>query len=504
MTTRTHPRNHGSKTGPGQASGREQARQPAELAGVRSPAVPTRLGRYELGDVLTARPMVGDLVTAQAVSDGRALCLRIFGSRVSADPVFRRELKDIARDLRNASTSVVLAPKQIEVIDSHLVTILPFLPGRSLAERARDGALDWDALIPAFAPLAVALDALHALGHRHPEIHPGTVFIDDASSRARLTDVYPATWGAVRPTPLPTALGNLPFLSPEELAGEAVTAGSNVYSLAAVLYWALAGVAPHAGERLSSTLRAHLRDNPPPVRTWWPELPAEAEEALARGLRTDPRGRPRSAGVLVAEVGRALGLRDAHGLELRLEPRHPTTAGRRSPRRGPGGRRGLHAAIATGLVSLTAGWLGIHAGHRDSTPPAPSPPASTVRPSPNYAPVLARLSRDAPPAARRLAEARGTARTAAASRQVAGVYRTAAQGVGSISPPAAVRPLHSQVVADLRALAGTYDDFAAATSRGRRVSAVTAQRAAVRIRQRTTADLKRFVRSTDASRSTSG
>jgi hypothetical protein len=470
-----------------------------------SPAAGVRFGRYEVGEVLLTRPMVGDLVMAQEVTDGRALCLRVFGPRASADARFRRGLRAIAKDLRNASTSVVLAPRRVEVIDSSLVTVLPFIPGRSLAARAADGSLDREALIPAFAPLALGLDALHALGLRHPEIHPGAVFVDDASSRARLTDVYPTTWGA-RPTPLPSALGNLPFLSPEELAGEEPTTRSNVYSLAAVLYWALGGGYPHTGGGVGATLYAHLRDAPPALRTRRPDLPAEADDAFARGLATDPDLRPRSAGVLVAELGRALGVPDELGLGLRLESPLRPTPRRRSPVRGWGGRGGSRAAIATAMVllGLAGAWLGAHTGHRDASRPVTPPERLIVRRAPGYAPVLARLSRDAPPAARHLALARGAGATAAASRRVAGVYRAAAQGVDSIPPPATARPLHTRVVTDLRALAGAYEDFARATRGGHRARAVAAQRTAVRVRRRTAGDLRRFVRGTNGPRSASG
>lgn len=139
-------------------------------------------------------------------------------------------------------------------------------------------------------------------------------------------------------------------MSPEHLRGEALTARSDVYSLAVVLWQALAGRPPFEGSD-AAKIQAHLFEAPPLVTDYRPELPRELDDVLQRALARDPAERPRSASALLAEVQRAFSMpQGARSPEADAVParsaasetaRQPIGDGRRSePTPADGGLRG--------------------------------------------------------------------------------------------------------------------------------------------------------------------
>lgn len=80
-----------------------------------------------------------------------------------------------------------------------------------------------------------------------------------------------------------------PYVAPEVLAGERPTARSDVYSLGALLYLLLCGVAPKQGGTPAPSLLQPL-------------LPAAVDEIVARCMQDDPKARPADASTVRAQV----------------------------------------------------------------------------------------------------------------------------------------------------------------------------------------------------------
>src|SRR5207237_10500415 len=73
-------------------------------------------------------------------------------------------------------------------------------------------------------------------------------------------------------------VGTAEYMSPEQASGEKrIDARSDVYALAAVLYEMLAGEPPFTGPSAQAIVARVLSDNPRPIRTLRPNLPAQVE-----------------------------------------------------------------------------------------------------------------------------------------------------------------------------------------------------------------------------------
>ena len=99
-----------------------------------------------------------------------------------------------------------------------------------------------------------------------------------------------------------TVAGTLTYMSPEQAAGHAVDARSDIFSLGTMLYEMAVGTNPFRDESTSVTIGRILEASfdPPSVRGV--ELSLELEAVISRCLQKHPDDRYDDAGELAAEL----------------------------------------------------------------------------------------------------------------------------------------------------------------------------------------------------------
>lgn len=128
--------------------------------------------------------------------------------------------------------------------------------------------------------LCDGLSAIHAVGILHLNIHPGNIVLE-GDTAARLCDVSPVPEGGARSRRIGSQhelLGADPgYAAPEQMLGKPVSAGTDIYSLATVLYELVAGEPLWVG---SSLAEIGLRKTREEV-----QLPDRFPRALRRALQ---------------------------------------------------------------------------------------------------------------------------------------------------------------------------------------------------------------------------
>ncbi len=163
----------------------------------------------------------------------------------------------------------------------------------SLRERLQQGALTLLETARLIDQIAAALTVAHRNGVVHRDIKPANILLDDEGN------AYLSDFGIARDlvpvgetTPLDLLASSPAYQSPEQIAAQPVTPGTDIYSLGIVIYEALTGQHPFPGESTSARLRDRQLSEPlPAVHDVRPDLPAEINEVIWQATAKDPAQR---------------------------------------------------------------------------------------------------------------------------------------------------------------------------------------------------------------------
>src|SRR6185503_17221396 len=100
-------------------------------------------------------------------------------------------------------------------------------------------------------------------------------------------------------------VGTIAYMSPEQAAGQAVDARSDIFSFGVVLYELLAGRRPFEGATDLERLQALIGQPPRPLSESSPDLPADLRNLVEKALEKDPAERYQTARELVVDLRRS-------------------------------------------------------------------------------------------------------------------------------------------------------------------------------------------------------
>ena len=244
-----------------------------------------RVGNYRLIRQL-GRGGMGTVHEAEDLEAGRRVAVKLLSPGVVATPEaverFRREGR-LASAIAHPRCVFVLAADE-DRGDPFIA--MELMTGENLQDLvAREGPL---AVVVAVAKILDVVEGLaeaHRLGVIHRDVKPSNCFLeadgrvkvgDFGLSKSMGVDAGLTRTGAFLGTPL--------YASPEQIKAEELDAQTDVYSVAATLYFLLTGRAPHEGRDAASTLAKIVSETPPTVRSLRPEVPRELEAAVMKGL----------------------------------------------------------------------------------------------------------------------------------------------------------------------------------------------------------------------------
>jgi serine/threonine-protein kinase len=249
------------------------------------------------------------MVYGATAPDGTRVALKLVKADYARDDTFRRRF---SREARIAQT--IENPHVVPVLDTGEHDGLPYLTerfveGGSLHDKlTREGRLDVSTTVRLCGQVADGLEALWAAGMVHRDIKPGNILLD-RDGDAHITDFGLAKDTQATALTLPgQALGSMDYMAPEQIRGEPVTAATDIYALACVMFECLRGRPPFADRQGMRVLWAHLQDEPSDPCEGRDDVPPGFSEAVMLGLRKDAEQRPKTGSAYARALSEAAGI----------------------------------------------------------------------------------------------------------------------------------------------------------------------------------------------------
>jgi eukaryotic-like serine/threonine-protein kinase len=278
---------------------------------------------------------MGEIYLARDRELGRQVAIKLLDERFAGDESLRRRFQ------REALTAARLSgqPHVVTIFDvgewrGRPFIVMEYLPGGTLADRARERPVDRGHALAWLAQAAAALDAAHAEGIVHRDVKPQNLLFDGRG------DLQVVDFGIARAiddttggmTATGTILGTAGYLSPEQARGEPTSPASDRYGLAVVAYELLTGGRPFEGGSATAEAAAHIHHPVPPASERGVGLPRRVDAVFERGLAKRPEDRYGSAADFVAALSAALRPQEATA-RTRVLPAAtpPPSERRRSP-----------------------------------------------------------------------------------------------------------------------------------------------------------------------------
>jgi eukaryotic-like serine/threonine-protein kinase len=261
-----------------------------------------RLGPYEIQCLLGIGGM-GEVYRAKDTRLNRDVAVKVLPELFADDP------ETLARFSREAQLLASLNHPHIAQIYGleNGAIVMELVDGSTLADRIARGAIPLDDALPIARQIAEALEAAHDRGIMHRDLKPanikltagGSVKVLDFGLAKALDSLAPseAISGGIDSPTYATAgtapgiiLGTAAYMAPEQARGHPVDKRTDIWAFGVVLYEMLSGRRPFAGQTLSDTVAAVLRED-----IDWTRLPGETPDDLRRLLRRclerDPKNR---------------------------------------------------------------------------------------------------------------------------------------------------------------------------------------------------------------------
>lgn len=261
------------------------------------------IGRYQLLDVLGQGGMAV-VYRAYDTELEREVALKLLAAHLITESAFYQRFKREARII-----ATLEHPSIVPVYDSGIddnrqpYLVMRLLRGGTLRERRERGELSGAALWPVMRQVAAALDYGHGRNIVHRDIKPVNILFDEKGN-AYVSDFGIAKVRDATTTELTgnNVLGTPAYMSPEQFEGGAVDGRCDQYSLAVVLFEALAGQLPFGGRTPNVLMNQHLNDAPAAAHALNPALPPAVSAVLARALSKDPAARYPDVSTFVHEL----------------------------------------------------------------------------------------------------------------------------------------------------------------------------------------------------------
>lgn len=265
--------------------------------------VPVRLGQFLLLDLIGTGGM-GGVYYAKDESLSRFVAIKVMLKSLSENREFVASFRHEAQAVAKLNHPNIVQIYSFGETKGQLYIVMELVSGQRfdnmLAERKQ---LDQVLVMHVALDVAKGLSAADEIGLIHGDIKPENILLDE-KMQAKLVDFGLATYAdqaAVK-----GIWGTPYYIAPEKVKGQKADVRSDIYSLGATFYHALAARPPFEGKTPIQVVKARLYSLPEQLHVLCPKINKDVEAIISRMLEPDPSKRYPTYASLISDIRKAL------------------------------------------------------------------------------------------------------------------------------------------------------------------------------------------------------
>jgi len=263
--------------------------------------VATAVKNYQLLQKIGAGGM-GEVFLAEDRELDRKVALKFLPPQYTADPDFKIRFKREAQMAAKLNHPNIVTIYEIGEFQNRSYIAMEYIEGESLKEKMTRGKLPIKEALDIMMQTCAGLSKAHRANVTHRDIKPANILIN-LDGQVKIVDFGLAKQKGVSGlTKSGAMMGTIPYMSPEQVKGDALDQRSDIFSAGVVLYELLTGNLPFKGESEFTLMTAITNKEPEALALHTLQLPAALQQIIDRALEKTVKARYQRIDELLADL----------------------------------------------------------------------------------------------------------------------------------------------------------------------------------------------------------
>jgi serine/threonine protein kinase len=263
-------------------------------------------GRYRLIEQI-GRGGMGEVWRAHDTVTERTVALKVLPAQFADDAVYQERFRREARSAAALDEPHVVPIYDFGEIDGRLFVTMRLIRGRDLHDVLSNGPIDPARAVGIIDQVASALHAAHLVDLVHRDVKPSNILVAEDDFAYLIDFGIARAAGQTGLTSTSSVIGTWAYMAPERITAGQTDGRADIYALACVLYECLTGSQPFGGDSLEQQIGGHLGLPPPRASDRRPDVPAQLDAVIAKGMAKNPDDRFTTTRELARAARAALG-----------------------------------------------------------------------------------------------------------------------------------------------------------------------------------------------------
>ena len=259
-------------------------------------------GRYEITELIGIGGMA-NVYKAYDVIENRVVAVKILREEYMGNEEMRRRFKNESKAMAVLNHSNVMRVYDVSFSDRMQSIVMEYIDGITLKEYIeQQGSLKWKEAVHFTVQTLRALQHAHDKGIVHRDIKPQNIMLL-SDGTIKITYFGFARFARCETRSLTdNAIGSVHYISPEQAAGAATDARTDLYAVGVILYEMLTGRVPFEADTPVSVALKQIQSTAIPPRQINPSIPEGLQEITLHAMEKDITKRYQSAAQMLRDI----------------------------------------------------------------------------------------------------------------------------------------------------------------------------------------------------------